>query len=57
MAKEIDNLRAAQELLFGEVRKQEADLAKRTRATGKEQQVIAKASQRDRLKFIPRRLS
>lgn len=57
MTKRIHTLADANGLLIGEIRRQEAALAKRDRGSGRDEAVIAVASQRDRLKFIPRRMN
>jgi hypothetical protein len=57
MAKKIRTVGDANGLIWNEIKKQEAALAKTHKPSGRDEAVIRKASERDRLKFIPRRMS
>lgn len=56
MAKVTDR-NSADRLLLEEIRRREGALSKGHRPTGKDEAVVARASERDRLKYIPRRLN
>jgi hypothetical protein len=57
MGKKISTFADANGLLLPEIRKQEKALGKSHGPSGKDEAVIATASQRDRMKFIPRRMN
>lgn len=57
MEKKINTLAEANGMLLEAIIKAEKDLAKGSRGSGRDEAVVAKASERDRRKFIPRRMS
>jgi hypothetical protein len=55
--KKINDVASANGLLLVEIRERERALAKTSRASGKDEAVIAAASRRDQAKYIPRRMN
>jgi hypothetical protein len=55
--KKINDVASADALLLAEIGKREKALAKASRASGKDEAVVAAASRRDCAKFIPRRMN
>lgn len=57
MGKQIRTWEEADQLLLGDIRRKEAELAKSNRPAGKDAAVVAAVSERDRAKFVLRRLN